>query len=106
MGTISQDERQEVSHLGYFKDLRERRAWIARMTVLIAVMSLLMMNTYLLFLSTDSVILNLDLVRMEQSNDTDLLHLRLDVLELRIIELQAVAAAANGAARADGPATR
>lgn len=98
MGTIADDVRQEVGQLGYFRDLRERRAWLARMTVLIAVVLLLVLNMYVLFLSTESVILNVDLARVEQSNSSDRSEERFEALELQVMELRASLAAAEPAA--------
>jgi len=90
---ISTDVSEEVKDLSYFKDLRERRAWMARMTVLIAVLGLLIMNMYLLFISTQTVILNVDLARIEQSDQADLLEVRIHRLEMQVRALK------------DGPST-
>ncbi|HCP46836.1 MAG TPA: hypothetical protein DIU15_12390 [Deltaproteobacteria bacterium] len=80
---------EEVKDLSYFKDLRERRAWMARMTVLIAVLGLLVMNMYVLFISTETVILNVDLARIEQSDQADLLEARIQRLERQLEALHA-----------------
>jgi len=92
---------EELKSLSYFKDIRDRRAWMARMTVLLAVVGLLMLNVYLLYLSTNTVILNGDLVRLEQSDQFDLTVRRLEHLQMQVRSLQAATAAAE-----QTPATR
>ncbi len=92
---------EELKSLSYFKDIRDRRAWMARMTVLLAVVGLLMLNVYLLYLSTNTVILNVDLVRLEQSDQFDLTERRLEHLQMQVRSLQAATAAAE-----QTPATR
>ena len=77
----SPELQEELKNLSYFKDIRERRAWMARMTVLIAVLGLLVLNVYLMYLSTSAVILNIDLSRLEQSDQFDLVERRLDVVQ-------------------------
>ena len=91
----------ELKSLSYFKDIRDRRAWMARMTVLLAVVGLLVLNVYLLYLSTNTVVLNLDLVRLEQSDQFDLIERRIEHLDMQVQSLQAATVAAEQA-----PATR
>ncbi len=79
----------EVGQLRYWRDRTEKRSWMARMTVLVAVVGLLILNTYLLFLSSDAVILNIDQARLEQTALTERLEARIGELEGRIGELEA-----------------
>lgn len=83
---------EEIRRLAYFEDMRSRRAWITRAVVLVIAMGLLFLNTYLLFLSTSAIILNVDLVRLEQSDQADLLHARLDRLDRDLFEVYALLA--------------
>ena len=78
-----------TAKLGYFKDIRERRSWMARMTVIVALVGLLGLNTYLLFISSSAVIMNVDQARWEQSEMHDSLSTRIIRLELEIEELRA-----------------
>lgn len=78
------DQRKELENLSYFKDMRERRAWVARMTVLLAVLGLLVLNIFLMYLSSSAVILNIDLSRLEQSDQFDLVERRLEHLDRQI----------------------
>ena len=71
---------EDVKQLSYFKDLRERRAWMARLTVLLAVLALLVLNMYLLFIAVNTVILNIDLARIEQSDQADAMEKRMDAI--------------------------
>jgi hypothetical protein len=89
---------EELKQLSYFKDLRERRAWMARMTVLIAVLGLLILNVYLMYLSTNAVILNIDLARLEQSDQFDVIERRMELLDRDVGRLEAAAAAPPEAA--------
>ena len=77
----SPETQEELENLSYFRDIRERRAWMARMTVLIAVLGLLILNVYLMYLSTNAVILNIDLSRLEQSDQFDIVERRMDLLQ-------------------------
>jgi len=77
-----------TAKLGYFKDIRERRAWMARVTVIVALVGLLGLNTYLLFISSSAVIMNVDQARWEQSEMHDSLSTRLIRLELELEELR------------------
>lgn len=77
-----------VAKLSYFKDIRERRAWMARVTVVVALVLLLGLNTYLLFLSASAVVMNIDLMRWEQSElhdhlNTQIIRLEIDLEEMR-----------------------
>ena len=54
----------DVSQLGYWRTRTEKRSWMARVTVLVAVVGLLMLNTYLLFVSTDTIVMNVDQSRL------------------------------------------
>ena len=90
----TQDLDPEVRYLSYFRDIRERRSWMARMTVLVAVIGLLGLNSYLLFLSTDAIVMNVDQARLEQSELTERLESRIDQLEADIEEITASQAAA------------
>jgi len=92
---LTPDLQEELKNLSYFQDLRERRAWMARMTVLLAVVGLLVLNVYLLYVSTNTVILNVDLVRLEQSDQFDLMEYRLDRLQNKINALQAAGTASE-----------
>ncbi len=82
----------DVSQLGYWRSRTERRSWMARLTVLVAVMGLLMLNTYLLFLSTDTMVMNVDQARLEQSDQIDRLEQRLTAMEAEIASLKGEAA--------------
>ncbi len=86
---MSENISDEVSQLSYFRDLRERRAWTARMTVLIAVLGLLILNTYLLFLSSDAVIMNIDTARMGSSEQMDRLETRLERIDEELVKVRA-----------------
>jgi hypothetical protein len=88
-----------TARLGYFRDIRERRAWMARVTVIVAFVGLLGLNTYLLFLSARAVIMNVDQARWEQSEMHDSLSTRLIRLELELEALQAQAERAEVVAR-------
>jgi len=83
------ESQEEMKSLSYFKDIRERRAWIARMTVLVAVLGLLILNVYLMYISTSAVILNIDLARLEQSDQFDLVERRLELVRKELKQLQA-----------------
>ena len=50
------------------------------MTVLLAVLGLLVLNIFLMYLSSNAVILNIDLSRLEQSDQFDLIERRLELL--------------------------
>ena len=78
---LPEEQRKELETLSYFADIRERRAWIARMTVLIAVLGLLILNIFLMYLSASAIILNIDLSRLEQSDQFDLVERRLEYLD-------------------------
>lgn len=93
------DSEQKTGQLGYFRDIRERRAWMARVTVIVALVGLLGLNTYLLFISSNAVILNVDQARWEQSEMHDSLSTRLILLELELEALQAQAERAEVVAR-------
>jgi hypothetical protein len=75
---------EELAQLRYYKDIKQRRSWIARVTVLVIALGLLALNTYLMFVSTSTIVLNIDLARIEQSDQIDLLHARLDRMDRRI----------------------
>jgi len=90
---MSPELEKELESLSYFKDIRERRAWMARMTVLIAVLGLLVLNVYLMYLSTNAVILNIDLAGLEQSDQFDVTERRLDLLDRQMKTVTATAAA-------------
>ena len=77
---LPKEQEKELKNLSYFTDIRERRAWIARMTVLIAVLGLLMLNIFLMYISANAIILNIDLARLEQSDQFDLVERRLELL--------------------------
>lgn len=78
----------EIGQLRYWKDRREQRAWMARMTVLVAVVGLLVLNIYLLFLSSDAIILNVNQVRLEQVEHAERLEACVAHLEARIDHLE------------------
>ena len=86
--TEPSDFDRKTSKLNYFKDIRERRAWMARLTVLVALVGLLALNTYLLFISSSAVIMNVDQARWEQSEMHDSLSTRIIRLELEIEDLR------------------
>ncbi len=86
---LSEEQRKELESLSYFKDIRERRAWIARMTVLLAVLGLLVLNIFLMYVSSNAVILNIDLARLEQSDQFDLVERKIDFLNSDIDALRA-----------------
>lgn len=75
---------EELAQLRYYKDIKERRSWIARVTVLVIALGLLSLNTYLMFVSTSTIVLNIDLARIEQSDQVDLIHARLDAMDRRL----------------------
>ena len=79
--TTPSELQEDLKDLSYFKDIRERRSWMARMTVLLAVLGLLILNIYLMYLSSNAVILNIDLARLEQSDQFDLMDRRLELLD-------------------------
>jgi cell division protein FtsB len=79
----------EVSQLGYWRNRTERRSWMARLTALVALFGLLMLNTYLLFVSTDTIVMNVDQARLEASDQVDRLELRMEALEEQIADLKA-----------------
>jgi hypothetical protein len=87
--TNASDLEPKTAKLGYFRDIRERRAWMARVTVIVALVGLLGLNTYLLFISSKAVIMNVDLARWEQSEMHDSLSTRLIRVELELEELRA-----------------
>ncbi len=82
--SLPAEQRKELENLSYFKDIRERRAWIARMTVLLAVLGLLVLNIFLMYLSASAIILNVDLARLEQSDQFDLVERRLEYLDRQV----------------------
>ncbi len=84
---------EELAQLRYYKDIKERRSWIARVTVLVIALGLLSLNTYLMFVSTSTIVLNIDLARIEQSDQVDMLHVRLDAMDRRIAASSATAVA-------------
>tara|TARA_Y100001968_G_scaffold209067_2_gene192166 strand:- start:5486 stop:5803 length:318 start_codon:yes stop_codon:yes gene_type:complete len=86
---LTEEQRKELESLSYFKDIRERRAWVARMTVLVAVLGLLVLNIFLMYLSSNAVILNIDLSRLEQSDQFDLVEKRLEILNRDLAQLEA-----------------
>ena len=86
---LTEEQRKELESLSYFKDIRERRAWVARMTVLVAVLGLLVLNIFLMYLSSNAVILNIDLSRLEQSDQFDLVEKRLEILNRDLDKLEA-----------------
>ena len=88
---MSPELQEELKNLSYFKDIRERRAWMARMTVLLAVLGLLILNVYLMYLSTNAVILNIDLTRLEQSDQFDVIERRFDLLDREMRAMKATA---------------
>lgn len=92
------DLEPKTAKLGYFRDIRERRAWMARVTVLVALVGLLGLNTYLLFISSSAVIMNVDQARWEQSEMHDSLSTRLIRLELELEALREQAEPAEVAA--------
>ena len=87
-----------VAYLGYFKDIRERRSWMARLTVVVAVVGLLGLNIYLMFLSTNAVIANIDQARIDQTALADNLQLRIDDLEQEVESLRGALGAADAEA--------
>jgi len=92
------EQRKELENLSYFKDIRERRSWMARMTVLLAVLGLLVLNIFLMYLSSNAVILNIDLSRLEQSDQFDLVERRLEVLNRDVKALKATCGDPSGEA--------
>ena len=80
VNNLPKEQEKELENLSYFKDIRERRAWIARMTVLIAVLGLLILNIFLMYISANAIILNIDLARLEQSDQFDLVEKRLELV--------------------------
>jgi hypothetical protein len=75
--------------LGYFERIRKRRAWTARVTILTIILGLLVLNVYLMFLSTNAIVLNIDMARIEQSDQADLIHARIARVERHIGEIEA-----------------
>ncbi len=78
----------DVSQLGYWRSRREKRTWTGAVTIIVALFGLLSLNTYLMFLSTDAVIMNIDQARLEQSDQVDRLEFELAHLENQIATLQ------------------
>ena len=99
--TTPSELQEDLKDLSYFKDIRERRAWMARMTVLIAVLGLLILNIYLMYLSSNAVILNIDLARLEQSDQFDLVERRLELLSRDVGALKMSAAEATAGSDAE-----
>lgn len=93
------EQRKELENLSYFQDIRERRSWMARMTVLIAVLGLLVLNIFLMYLSSNAVILNIDLSRLEQSDQFDLVEKRIELLnrDVKVLKATCVERAAEAA---------
>ncbi len=89
--TNTSDLEINTAQLGYFRDIRERRAWMARVTVIVALVGLLGLNTYLLFISSSAIIMNVDQARWEQSEMHDSLSTRIIRLELELEALRAQA---------------
>ncbi len=88
----------EVSQLGYWRDRQEKRAWTARVTIIVAIVGLLVLNTYLMFLSTDAVVLNIDQARLEQSDHVDRLERQLEQLQARVAGIEGGAQSEGGQA--------
>ena len=86
--TSTSDLEPNTVQLSYFRDIRERRAWMARVTVIVALVGLLGLNTYLLFISSSAVIMNVDQARWEQSEMHDSLSTRMIRLELELEDLR------------------
>ncbi len=103
---LPEEQRKELANLSYFKDIRERRAWIARMTVLLAVLGLLILNIFLMYLSASAVILNIDLSRLEQSDQFDLVERRLEYLDRQIKVTNALCADETPSAPAEAASNK
>jgi len=83
---------KELRQLAFYQEQRDRRRWIARATGLVILFGFLAVNTVLLYVSTSTVVLNIDLARVEQSDQADLLHARLARLERHVANLEALEA--------------
>ncbi len=75
--------------LAYFERIRKRRAWTARVTILAIILGLLVLNVYLMFVSTSTIVLNIDMARIEQSDQADLVHARIARLERHVADIEA-----------------
>ncbi|MAG58939.1 MAG: hypothetical protein CMJ83_21845 [Planctomycetes bacterium] len=92
---VDESVAKELRQLAFYQEQRHRRRWIARATGLVIVFGFLALNTVLLYVSTSTVVLNIDLARVEQSDQADLLHARLARLERHVASLEALEALAD-----------
>ena len=87
-GRESLDGERGVKKLAYFKRIREKRAWTARVTILVIILGLLVLNVYLMFVSMSTVVLNIDMARIEQSDQADLIHARIARIERHVADME------------------
>jgi len=88
MDRVSLDGEEGVRQLAYFRQMQQKRAWIARVAVLAVVLGLLVLNVYLMFVTMNTVVLNIDLARIEQSDQADLIHARIVRVERHVAEIE------------------
>lgn len=87
-GRESLDGERSVKKLAYFERIREKRAWTARVTILVIILGLLVLNVYLMFVSMSTVVLNIDMARIEQSDQADLIHARIARIERHVADME------------------
>jgi len=88
MSRVSLDGEGGVRKLAYFTRMREKRAWTARVTILAIILGLLVLNVYLMFVSMNTVVLNIDMARIEQSDQADLIHARIARIERHVADME------------------
>lgn len=88
MARVSTGGEGAFKKLAYFERIRKRRAWTARVTILVLILGLLVLNVYLMFVSMNTIVLNIDMARIEQSDQADLVHARIARLEGHVAQIE------------------
>ncbi len=88
MSKVTSDGEGAFKKLAYFERIRKRRAWTARVTILTIILGLLVLNVYLMFVSMNTIVLNIDMARIEQSDQADLVHARIARLERHVADIE------------------